>query len=204
MIGTGVFIKTAIMAQDTGSAPIVLTAWIAAGALSMCGALTYAELGAMLPHAGGEYVYLRHAYGELAAFLFGWMRFVVAGTGSIAILGVGFATFLSAVIPMTSVWASSRFVLLGQTIDWQFGTKQIVAVTAIMTFALINCLTVAFGGRVQSLLTVLKLGGIAAVVMGRVVRISDGRLVAPRRDRPGREQWGVRIRFSDAGGVVGL
>ena len=166
VIGTGVFIKTAIMAQDTGSAPMVLIAWIAAGALSMCGALTYAELGAMLPHAGGEYVYLRHAYGELAAFLFGWMRIVVAGTGSIAILGVGFATFLSAVIPMTSVWASSRFVLLGQTIDWQFGTKQIVAVTAIMAFALINCLTVAFGGRVQSLLTILKLGGIAAVVIG--------------------------------------
>ena len=84
VIGTGVFIKTAIMAQDTGSASTVLLAWVAAGVLSMCGALTYAELGAMLPHAGGEYVYLRHAYGELAAFLFGWMRFVVGGTGSIA------------------------------------------------------------------------------------------------------------------------
>jgi APA family basic amino acid/polyamine antiporter len=166
VIGTGVFIKTAIMAQDTGSAPMVLLAWVAAGALSMCGALAYAELGAMLPHAGGEYVYLRHAYGELAAFLFGWMRFAVGGTGSIAILGVGFATFLSAIFPMTSVWASSRFVLLGQTIDWQFGSRQIVAVAAIVFFALINCLTVAVGGRVQSLLTVLKLGGIGTVVLG--------------------------------------
>ena len=166
VIGTGVFIKTAIMAQDTGSASTVLLAWVAAGVLSMCGALTYAELGAMLPHAGGEYVYLRHAYGELAAFLFGWMRFVVAGTGSIAILGVGFATFLSAIVPISSVWASSRFTLLGQTIDWQFGSKQVVAVAAIMFFAVINCLTVVVGGRVQSLLTVLKLGGIAAVVVG--------------------------------------
>ena len=166
VIGTGVFIKTAIMAQDTGSAAVVLIAWIAAGVLSMCGALTYAELGAMLPHAGGEYVYLRRAYGELAAFLFGWMRFVVAGTGSIAILGVGFATFLSAIFPLTSVWASSRFTLLGQVIDWQFGSKQVVAVGAITFFAVINCLTVAFGGRVQFLLTVLKLGGIAAVVVG--------------------------------------
>lgn len=166
VIGTGVFIKTAIMAQDTGSASTVLLAWVAAGVLSMCGALTYAELGAMLPHAGGEYVYLRHAYGELAAFLFGWMRFVVGGTGSIAILGVGFATFLSAIVPITSVWASSRFVLLGQTIDWQFGSKQVVAVVAIMFFTVINCLTVVVGGRVQSLLTVLKLGGIAAVVFG--------------------------------------
>ena len=166
VIGTGVFIKTAIMAQDTGSASTVLLAWVAAGVLSMCGALTYAELGAMLPHAGGEYVYLRHAYGELAAFLFGWMRFVVGGTGSIAILGVGFATFLSAIIPITSVWASSRFTLLGQTIDWQFGSKQLVAVAAITFFTVINCLTVVVGGRVQSLLTVLKLGGIAAVVVG--------------------------------------
>ena len=166
VIGTGVFIKTAIMAQDTGSASTVLLAWVAAGVLSMCGALTYAELGAMLPHAGGEYVYLRQAYGELAAFLFGWMRFVVGGSGSIAILGVGFATFLSAIIPITSVWASSRFVLLGQTIDWQLGSKQMVAVAAIMFFTVINCLTVVVGGRVQSLLTVLKLGGIAAVVLG--------------------------------------
>jgi APA family basic amino acid/polyamine antiporter len=166
VIGTGVFIKTAIMAQDTGSAATVLLAWIAAGVLSMCGALTYAELGAILPHAGGEYVYLRHSYGELTAFLYGWMRFVVAGTGSIAILGVGFATFLSAIVPLTSVWASSRFVLLGQPIDWQFGSKQVVAVAAIMFFAVINCLTVQFGGRVQSLLTVLKLGGIVTVVLG--------------------------------------
>ncbi|HWK11878.1 MAG TPA: amino acid permease, partial [Vicinamibacterales bacterium] len=169
VIGTGVFIKTAIMTQDTGSAAMVMLAWVAAGVLSMCGALTYAELGAMLPHAGGEYVYLRHSYGELAAFLFGWMRFVVAGTGSIAILGVGFATFLSAIVPLTSVWASSRFHLLGQPIDWQFGSKQVVAVAAIMFFAVINCLTVAFGGRVQALLTVLKLGGIAAVVAGEFV-----------------------------------
>ena len=95
VIGTGVFIKSAIMAQDAGSPLLVLAAWVAAGLLSLAGALSYAELGAMLPHAGGEYVYLRRSYGELAAFLFGWMRFVVAGSGSIAILGVGFATFLS-------------------------------------------------------------------------------------------------------------
>src|SRR6188474_920735 len=166
VIGTGVFLKTAVMAQDTGSPALVLGAWVAAGLLSLAGALTYAELGAMLPQAGGEYVYLRRSYGELAAFLFGWMRFVVGGTGSIAILGVGFATFLSAIVPITSVWASSQFVLLGQTIDWQFGSKQLVAVAAIMFFAVINCLTVVVGGRVQSLLTILKLGGIAAVVLG--------------------------------------
>src|SRR5215510_2606035 len=166
VIGTGVFMKSAIMAQDAGSPLLVLSAWVAAGVLSLAGALTYAELGAMLPQAGGEYVYLRRSYGELAAFLFGWMRFVVAGSGSIAILGVGFATFLSAIVPMNAVWAETTYHAFGQTLQWRFGAKQVVAVAAITFFAVINCLTVAFGGRVQSLLTVLKLGGIAAVVGG--------------------------------------
>ncbi|MFN0088469.1 MAG: APC family permease [Blastocatellia bacterium] len=166
VIGTGVFIKTAIMTQDTGSASMVLLAWVAAGLLSLAGALTYAELGAMLPHAGGEYVYLRAAYGETTAFLYGWMRFAVASSGSIAIISVGFATFLSAIFPMTEVWASSKFWLIGQEIDWQFGMKQVVAVSAILFFTIINCFTVAVGGRVQSLLTVLKIGGVATVIFG--------------------------------------
>ena len=165
VIGTGVFLKSAIMAQDAGSPVLVLTAWVAAGLLSLAGALSYAELGAMLPHAGGEYVYLRRSYGELAAFLFGWMRFVVAGSGSIAILGVGFATFLSALVPMPS-WTHATYTLMGQTMHWQFGVTQLVAIAAIAFFAVVNCLTVVVGGRVQTALTILKVGGIAVVVFG--------------------------------------
>jgi len=166
VIGTGVFIKSAIMAQDAGSPLLVLAAWVAAGLLSLAGALTYAELGAMLPHAGGEYVYLRRSYGELAAFLFGWMRFVVAGSGSIAILGVGFATFLSAIVPMGAVWAETTYGFLGRTMHWQFGVTQVVAIAAILFFAVVNCLTVVVGGRVQTVLTLLKVGGIGMVVLG--------------------------------------
>ena len=173
VIGTGVFLKTAIMAQDVGSPMMVLAAWVAAGLLSLAGALTYAELGAMLPHAGGEYVYLRHAYGETTAFMFGWMRFAVAGSGSVAILGTGFATFLSAVFPVTTVWAERQFTFLGQTINWRLGTLQLVAVTVILLFAAINCLAVAFGGKVQSVLTVLKIAGIA-IVVGGVFLFSKG------------------------------
>ena len=84
VIGTGVFLKAAPMAQAVGSPLLVLAAWVAAGLLSLAGALTYAELGAMMPEAGGEYVYLRKSYGEAAAFLFGWQRFIVAGSASIA------------------------------------------------------------------------------------------------------------------------
>jgi basic amino acid/polyamine antiporter, APA family len=166
VIGTGVFIKSAIMAQDAGSPVLVLAAWVAAGLLSLAGALSYAELGAMLPHAGGEYVYLRRSYGELAAFLFGWMRFVVAGSGSIAILGVGFATFLSALVPMQTSWAHATYTLMGRTMQWQFGVIQVVAIAAIVFFAIVNCLTVVVGGRVQTALTILKVGGIGVVVFG--------------------------------------
>lgn len=166
IIGTGVFLKTSTMAQKVGSPELVLLAWVAAGLLSLAGALTYAELGAMLPKAGGEYVFLRAAYGNLVAFLFGWMRIAVGSTGSIAIFGVAFATFLSALVPLKTVWAEKTFVLLGQTINWQFGSKQIVAVGIILTFSAINCLRVVFGGRIQSALTLAKVLGIAAIIIG--------------------------------------
>jgi APA family basic amino acid/polyamine antiporter len=166
IIGTGVFLKTAIMAQQVGTPGLVLAAWVAAGVLSLAGALTYAELGAMMPHAGAEYLYLRKAYGDAPAFLYGWMRFAVGATGSIAILGVGSATFLSAFVPLNEVWATHTYHLLGQEIKWQFGMQQVVAVAIILFFSAINCLGVAFGGRVQSALTVAKLLGIAVILGG--------------------------------------
>lgn len=166
VIGTGVFLKAAPMSQEVGTPTLVLLAWVAAGVLSLAGALTYAELGAMLPEAGGEYVYLKHSYGEASAFLFGWQRFIVAGSASIAALGAGLAVFLSAFLPLNAVWAESKFRFLGQDINWQFGSKQLVAVGVILLLTAINCLTVAFGGKVQSLLTVLKLAGIAFIIGG--------------------------------------
>jgi APA family basic amino acid/polyamine antiporter len=166
VIGTGVFLKAAPMAQGVGTPTLVMVAWVAAGLLTLAGALTYAELGAMLPHAGGEYVYLRHSYGDASAFLFGWQRFIVAGSASIAALGAGFAVFLSAFLPLNQVWAERKFTLFDQTINWQFGSKQLVAVGAILLLSALNCLTVAFGGKVQSVLTALKIAGLAAVIAG--------------------------------------
>ncbi|HEY5907447.1 MAG TPA: amino acid permease [Vicinamibacteria bacterium] len=166
VIGSGVFLKTAVMTQDVGTPSLVLFAWVAAGLLSLAGALTYAELGAMLPNAGGEYVYLRQSYGDLAAFLFGWQRFIVAGSASIASLGSGFAIFLAAFLPLNAVWAERELHVLGQDLLWQFGPRQLVAVGAIFFLSVVNCLAVAFGGKVQSALTILKIGGIAFVVLG--------------------------------------
>jgi len=166
VIGTGVFLKAAVMSQEVGTPRLVLLAWITAGLLSLAGALTYAELGALLPQAGGEYVYLKESYGTASAFLFGWQRFVVAGSASIASLGAGVAIFLSAFLPLGAVWTQREFRFLGQEITWQLGSKQLVAVAVILSLTALNCLTVAFGGKVQSLLTALKLAGIAFVVGG--------------------------------------
>src|SRR5436190_2882423 len=91
VIGTGVFLKARVMTCNVGSPEWVLIAWIAAGILSLAGALTYAELSAMKPQAGGEYVFLRDAYGRISSFLFGWMQMFIAKPGSQAAAGMAFA-----------------------------------------------------------------------------------------------------------------
>src|SRR5580698_3382277 len=95
MIGTGVFLKTRVMTCNVGSAKMVLVVWLAAGLLSLAGTFSYAELSAMMPEAGGDYIYLRRAYGRLTGFLYGWMAFTVARAGSQAALAVGLAIFLN-------------------------------------------------------------------------------------------------------------
>ena len=175
------------MSQQVGSPALVLMAWLTAGVLSLAGALTYAELGAMLPHAGGEYLYVRAAYGDLAGFLNGWMRFVV-GSAGIAALGVGFATFLSAVTPMPSVWVQREFHLLGRDIHWRIGEQEIVAVAAILLFGAVNCVGVALGGRLQSVLTAAKVVGIAIIVVGAFL-FSDGGSAAHFRTPASAPPW---------------
>jgi APA family basic amino acid/polyamine antiporter len=181
IIGTGVFLKAAVMAQQVGAPVWVLLAWIVAGLLSLAGALTYAELGAMMPHAGGEYVYLRQAYGELPAFLFGWMRLLVASSGSIAAFGAAFASFLAGLLSAqpslatayNQVWAQADLEFLGQTVHWRFGPPQLVAVGLILGLSAINCLRVVVGGRVQTALTLAKLLGIGLIVVGVFVFARD-------------------------------
>jgi APA family basic amino acid/polyamine antiporter len=166
MIGTGVFLKTTPMAQAVGSPKWVLLAWVVAGAMSLAGALAYAELGVLLPRAGGEYTFLRAAYGDLPAFLYGWMRIAVGGSGSIAIFGVAFATFLSALLPLETVWVRRSFHLFGSPIDWQLGSRQLVSVAVIAACSAVNCLRVVLGGRIQSAITFIKLLSIGTVVGG--------------------------------------
>src|SRR5271154_4222471 len=99
MIGTGIFLKPAEMAREGRSVSIVFAAWIVGAILSLFGALSYAELGAMLPEAGGEYAYLRRGFGPVWGFLFGWMHSMVGRPASLASIGAGLMRFLSFLIP---------------------------------------------------------------------------------------------------------
>ena len=174
VIGTGVFLKTAPMAQLVGSPSNVLLAWVAAGLLSLAGALTYAELGAMMPEAGGDYVFLREAYGNLVAFLFGWTNLVLISTGGVAAVSTALASFLSSFVPLDAVFAVRDFELFGQVVHWRLGIQQLVAVAVILLFSAINTRGVAVGARVQWLATVAKLGGIGIIVAGAFLLSRSG------------------------------
>jgi len=148
MIGTGVFLKPAIMAHHAGSVAIVLLAWLVAGLLSYAGALTYAELCSRMPAAGGEYAILRNVYGRFPAYMYGWMRFTIGAPGSAASYAVGAAAFLHVVVPYST---------LGIKV-WQ------MAVIFIVLFTIINSLTIFVSSSVQVSLTVIKILSLTILV----------------------------------------
>jgi basic amino acid/polyamine antiporter, APA family len=158
IIGTGVFLKTAVMAQLGGSVLWVLVAWAVAGALSFFGAMTYAELGGMFPAAGGEYVYLRRGYGPAMGYLYAWNRFWIATPGSIAAYAVGSALFVGVFAPVTGY-----VVELGSL---ELDATKVVAIGFIVVFTGINCLNVRAGGNLQTAMTVLKVLLIAGLAFG--------------------------------------
>ena len=177
IIGTGVFLKTSVMARTAGSALWVLAAWGAAGLLSFTGALAYAELGGLFPRAGGEYVYLREGYGSGVAYLYAWNRFWIGTPGSIAAYAVGAATFLAGVLPIG-------------------GARTPVALAVIAVFTAINCLHVGAGGRVQTALTALKVALIAGLAIGALGFARAGswaRVTDPGRGFPGFAAFGGMV-----------
>lgn len=151
VIGSGIFIVPAEVARDVPFLGGIATVWIIGGLFSAAGALTLAELGAMLPHAGGPYVYLRAAYGPLAAFLFGWTEFLIARAGSMATLAAAFARYFVQLVPAPAG-------LRGEV--WQ----AVAAVTAIAVVTVVNVLGTALGGKLQVAGTALKVGGVLTLI----------------------------------------
>src|ERR1700720_4462427 len=165
MIGTGVFLKTRVMTCNVGSAKTVRVVWPAAGLLSLAGTFSYSEIAAMMPEAGGDYVYLRRAYGRLVGFLYGWMAFTVARAGSQAALAVGLAIFMNVALG----GALDRWHVAAGAQNFHLSGLTLVALAAIWTVALINCASVAAGGRMALLLTIAKVGLVLSVGIGAFV-----------------------------------
>lgn len=164
VIGTGVFLKARIMTCNVGSPEWVIVAWIAAGILSLAGALTYAELTAMKPQAGGEYVFLRDAYGRVSSFLFGWMQIFIAKTGSQAAVAVAFAVFLNDFLGGGLKQSLYKTEIAG--FPYEVTSLQVIAVMMIVIVTTINCASVALGGQIATVLTFVKIGLILLVGFG--------------------------------------
>ena len=164
IIGSGIFLVPKTMIGEVGTPGMVLLVFVVGGLLSLAGALTYAELGAALPHAGGEYVYLREAYGTLPSFLYGWTQFSVAKSGSIATLATAFFYYLANFWPqLEAVWISVPVPLAGWPLTVSYG--QILAMGLIFGLAGVNYFGVKVGGIVQTAVTALKIVLILAIVL---------------------------------------
>src|SRR5215831_1266328 len=157
IIGSGIFLVPAEMMQAVGSARVVYLAWIVGGMLSMAGAITYAELGAMKPQAGGEYVYIRDAYGPLPAFLYAWTWFVVAKPGSVATIATGIVRILGTFPALTFF----NDPVLRTPIVVSYG--QLVAMAAAVLITWLNYMGVKKAGEFQLVFTILKVVMIAGV-----------------------------------------
>lgn len=166
VIGSGIFLVPRTMIQRVGSVEMVFAVWIVGGLLSLAGALSYAELAAALPEAGGEYVYLREAYGPLWGFLYSWTQMWVAKSGSIATLATGFFLYLTNFFPgLDSVFYTIPLPLgpNGGPLEFRYG--QLFAIVLILSLAWLNYYGVKLGGEVQTAVTAVKVALIALIIL---------------------------------------
>ena len=166
MIGSGIFITSAESARLVGAPGWLLLAWALAGLLTITGALSCAELAAAFPRAGGQYVFLRNAYGKGVGFLFGWALFTVIQSGTIAAVAVAFASFCGVLVPAVS---PTRFLVspiaLGSGYAISLSTEQLTAVLSILVLTIANTRGLREGTRVQNVTTVAKVAALAGLIL---------------------------------------
>src|SRR5438067_9330147 len=195
MIGSGIFIVAADISRQTGSAGGLLLTWVLTGLLTISAALSYGELAALFPHAGGQYVYLREAYSPLWGFLYGWTLFLVIQTGTIAAVAVGFARYMGVLVP----WVSESNYLIAPI---RFGgyalslsTAQFVGLAMIALLTFMNTRGLRLGKLVQNVFTTAKTGAlIALILLGILVGWRSGAGAANFSDF-----WSLRGNLQDVG-----
>jgi APA family basic amino acid/polyamine antiporter len=175
MIGSGIFIVSSDIAQQVRTPALLLAVWVASGVMTLIGALSYGELAAMMPRAGGQYIYLREALGPLWGFLYGWAMLLVIQTGTIAAVGIAFAKFTGVIFPWFSasawIW---KLQTLGPYHMW-FGdlgpydvglnTQNLLAILSIIFITWINTRGLRLGAIVQNVFTIAKTGALAMLVL---------------------------------------
>ena len=166
MIGSGIFIVSADMARTIGSPGWLLGAWVLTGLLTVVGALSYGELAAMMPRAGGQYVYLREAFSPLWGFLYGWTLFLVIQTGTIAAVSVGFARYFGALLP----WIADDHYLvppvhLTTGYALSLSTTQLVAIAIIVLLTWTNTRGLEYGKIIQNVFTTAKTGALVGLIL---------------------------------------
>ena len=175
MIGSGIFIVSAEISREVTSPALLIGAWLITGFLTIVGALTYGELAAMMPRAGGQYVYLRESLGPLWGFLYGWTLFLVIQTGTIAAVGVAFGKFLGIFWPAISsshwivhLWKVPKFavgpMMLGG-MDVGLNTQNFVAILIVIALSIINIFGVKTGAIIQNIFTTAKVSALLGLVL---------------------------------------
>ena len=160
MIGSGIFIVSADIARQVNSPGLMILTWVITAALTIIAALSYGELAAAMPHAGGQYVYLREAFGPLSGFLFGWTMFLVIQTGTIAAVAVAFAKFTGVFLP----WFSASHYLAGSG-KAGITTQQLLAIAIIVVLTALNTRGIRTGAMVQNTFTIAKIFALLALVI---------------------------------------
>jgi basic amino acid/polyamine antiporter, APA family len=175
MIGSGIFIVSSKIAREVDSPALLIGAWVVTGFLTIVGALSYGELAAMMPRAGGQYVYLREALGPLWGFLYGWTLFLVIQTGTIAAVGVAFGKFLGVFFPSISssnwivhFWTMPPIHLGPMTLgdmDVGINTQNLMAILVVVMLSLINVFGVKTGALIQNVFTIAKASALFGLVL---------------------------------------
>ena len=184
MIGSGIFIVSADIARTVGSSGLLIVVWAITGIMTLIGALSYGELAAMFPSAGGQYVYLRQAYNPLIAFLYGWTLFAVIQTGTIAAVAVAFSKFTSVILPFFSE-QNILFSLLGLKIS----AAKVLAIISIIILTLINLLGIREGKFVQNIFTLSKAIVLFGIILLGFIIGSDAEVIAANFSNMWSGQW---------------
>jgi len=179
MIGSGIFIVSAEIAREVNSPALLIGAWLVTGFMTIVGALSYGELAAMMPKAGGQYVYLRESLGPLWGFLYGWTLFLVIQTGTVAAVGVAFGKYLGFFLPSIAHdnWIAGLHFTIGNT-EMGLNTQNLCGILIVVFLSVLNIFGLKLGAAVQNIFTIAKVSALAGLVIAGIFVARNAHAIA--------------------------